>query len=639
MPGIGIGTNTLALQSQRALGKHSTDVSAASERLASGLRINRASDDPAGLAVSSELNLDRRVFTQAVRNANDAISAVSIAEGALGQLSIILERLRELATQASNGILGYDQRSSLNDEAFALTSEYNRISQGTKYNGLSILDGSLDSLAVQLGYGDAGNLSFSSTEELERIIGTNNFTFDNSSLPDRDGHFIDIDGDGDLDMVTDETDVRIYKNDGTGNFTLDQTISGSDDASSVGFADFDGDGLLDIVIGRKDFIGGGLYIAKQLGGGTFAPISTAGSIGVDELLVDDFDKDGLSDVVVRDGATLTFYKGNGTATPLTEGDFTAQGTFTLSTSNIPDMQLADFDGDGNMDIALRGNDFLLTLAGDGTGSFSESFSIQEAGITGMAIGDIDSDGRADIITGYTGNRSGARPPGGPVIFRGKGDGSLEDPIVLNKGDTLDNFLQGVFLADMNNDGNLDIITGEAADDSGFLEYGYVYLNDGAGNYTVSQAITESTSGIAHVLDLNGDGAVDIVSEQSGKLYLNGTTTSTTMERVSLGSQANALEALQAIAAQEDLVHTQLGVIGSIASRLKTAVSHLGSITDNYATASSRITDIDVASETANLVRSQILQSVASAVSAQANLQPSLAILLLAQPENSSNSQD
>lgn len=92
------------------------------------MRINRASDDAAGLAISSALGADARVYAQAMRNANDGISALNITQGAAGQLTNVLIRLRELATSASNGTNSLKQRRSLDEEALALTNEFNRIS-------------------------------------------------------------------------------------------------------------------------------------------------------------------------------------------------------------------------------------------------------------------------------------------------------------------------------------------------------------------------------------------------------------------------------------------------------------------------------------------------------------------------------
>ena len=123
---ITINSN-LALNAQRRLGQSTQSVQQSFTRLSSGLRINKASDDAAGLAISESLNVDARVYTQGIRNLNDGISLTNIAEGAMQELTNITIRQRELATQSANGTLSLQQRQALNQEANALVDEFNRI--------------------------------------------------------------------------------------------------------------------------------------------------------------------------------------------------------------------------------------------------------------------------------------------------------------------------------------------------------------------------------------------------------------------------------------------------------------------------------------------------------------------------------
>jgi len=120
------------------------------KKLSSGLRVNSASDDAAGLAVATELLTSARIDDQGSRNISDALSATNIAEGAIGSASDITSRLNELATQASNGTLSASQRSSLNTEYQALASELDRISQTTQFNGVQLLGGNTE-IGVQAG--------------------------------------------------------------------------------------------------------------------------------------------------------------------------------------------------------------------------------------------------------------------------------------------------------------------------------------------------------------------------------------------------------------------------------------------------------------------------------------------------------
>ena len=120
------------------------------KKLSSGLRVNSASDDAAGLAVATELLTSARIDDQGSRNISDALSATNIADGAISSASDITSRLNELATQASNGTLSASQRSSLNTEYQALASELDRISQTTQFNGVQLLGGNTE-IGVQAG--------------------------------------------------------------------------------------------------------------------------------------------------------------------------------------------------------------------------------------------------------------------------------------------------------------------------------------------------------------------------------------------------------------------------------------------------------------------------------------------------------
>jgi flagellin len=122
--------------------KNSTStLTTAYERLSSGLRINRAKDDAAGLAIAESLKADARVANVGIRNASDGISVISIADQAIGQIGNVLGRLAELASQSANGVYANTQRSALQNEFQALTSEIERIAMSTEFNGLRLLSG------------------------------------------------------------------------------------------------------------------------------------------------------------------------------------------------------------------------------------------------------------------------------------------------------------------------------------------------------------------------------------------------------------------------------------------------------------------------------------------------------------------
>ena len=159
---INIRTNVPSLIAQRNLDSSTATLNTSYERLSSGLRINRARDDAAGLAIAESLRADARVATVGIRNANDGISIISIADQAIGQIGNVLARLAELAEQSANGVYGNVQRSALANEFNALASEIERIAYTTTFNGLRLLSGGGE-VVFQVGFNAASTSQVSYT--------------------------------------------------------------------------------------------------------------------------------------------------------------------------------------------------------------------------------------------------------------------------------------------------------------------------------------------------------------------------------------------------------------------------------------------------------------------------------------------
>ena len=169
---ITLGSNVQSLQAHRKLSNATLKLSASYERLSSGMRINKASDDAAGLAIADSLKADQRIASVAVRNANDGISAVSIADAALGQIGDVLARLAELAEQSANGVYSTVQRSALQNEFSSLASEIERIAVTTEFNGVVLLSGSAG-VTLQVGFDSASTsqISFNNTQGTLAALG------------------------------------------------------------------------------------------------------------------------------------------------------------------------------------------------------------------------------------------------------------------------------------------------------------------------------------------------------------------------------------------------------------------------------------------------------------------------------------
>ena len=168
-----IFNNPSSINAQRLLAANSERLAKSVERISSGVRINKASDDAAGLAVSESLRSDIRAMRQAMRNANDGISMINVTEGALNEQSSILIRLRELASQSSTGTVGSTERQTIQLEFNSLRNEVDRITESTTFNGQGLIDGALASgiaaanqVVLQIGINSNSNSQINLNEEM-----------------------------------------------------------------------------------------------------------------------------------------------------------------------------------------------------------------------------------------------------------------------------------------------------------------------------------------------------------------------------------------------------------------------------------------------------------------------------------------
>ena len=612
-----VGSNIASLKAQRYLSQSSESLSKTFERLASGMRINRASDDAAGLAISTALRSDSRVYAQAVRNVNDGISLLSVAQSALEQLLFISNRHLELAHQAANGSYSFTQRKALHLEANALTKEFNRIIGSTSFNGLNLLDRSFTELNIQAGIGINASISSNLTDALARTVGDGTFGAVSSynqagPLTTYDVAFADLDNDGVLDMVVGSYSPVVMIRKGLGNGTFGAVTSYntgmSDIVESISLVDLNNDGIPDLVatsIGQTS-------VSLGLGNGTFG-VSTTYSGGRKDSAVMDFDNDGILDIVTLLDTGIVFRKGAG------DGTFAASVTHNIAGVNSNAMTVGDINGDGILDVVvsanLAGAGRAVVLFGNGNGTFyNPGTYFPGYHIFNLALSDFDGDGVLDLITGGNGTIS---------VFKGLGDGTFEPAT------TFADQAYKMTIGDLNGDGIPDLIYASFSSD--------VRVRLGIGDGTFTAAISYAMTGNEALVlgDLNGDGVLDIVTAGYGggststvNIRLANSKKVTTSPLLSITTKEGALEAISVIESDIRRISSELGQIGAFQSRLNTALNNVSNMRINYDAAASRITDADIAEESANMVRLQILQQAGAAVLAQANLQPSLIKTLL-----------
>ena len=272
-----------------------------------GCAFNKASDDAAGLSVAASLDVDARVFNQGVRNLNDGISYLNIAEGATSSLKDILIRMRELATQSSNGTLKDTQRQALDGENQALIGEYNRILQTTDFNGRKLFDPLNQEVAIQAGYGNLGTITTSLGTTTAVTTGDGTFAAKQSFATGGGPISVavgDFNGDGKSDLVSADFSsdtASVLLGNGNGTFGPKQSFATGDSPDSVAVGDFNGDGKSDLV--SADFGSDTASVLLGNGNGTFGPKqSFATGDGPGFVAIGDFNGDGKSDLVSADEA-------------------------------------------------------------------------------------------------------------------------------------------------------------------------------------------------------------------------------------------------------------------------------------------------------------------------------------------------
>ncbi|MCO6431139.1 MAG: VCBS repeat-containing protein [Deltaproteobacteria bacterium] len=644
MSAVRLGSNISSLIAQRLLNAGSSELSRNYERLSSGLRINRAADDAAGLSISQSLNSDRRVFLQGIRNFNDGISLLAIADSALANLSDIAVRLKELAEQAANGTYGSKQREALDNEAQVLAQEYLRISQTTSFNGISLFNGSVDSVRLQGGYGLDGSIAAG----VGGAIGTGTFVDGQSYLsPDADEEryyaalAADFNGDGIIDLASAGSEpsanggyISVQFGYGDGTFASSKTyqLNGGEFVSyGLGANDLNGDGVLDLVtVGTNGTGLATIFIGNSDGTFKTGPAYAMTSSHSQDVELEDLNGDGIPDLIAAGNGggagrvAIRFGRGDGT--------FGAVTSYSMDLGSTRALDIKDLNGDGILDLVSAGQSgggSTTIRLGNRDGSFRAPFSyaMETTASYDVALNDINGDGHFDIVTSGLGGGQGWA-----TVRPGAGDGTFGAATSYQMHTSVS---ESVKLSDLNGDGFLDLIS--SGDRAGAVGEFSVRLGNGDGTFAAyTSYMTGVTAHDVAIGDFNRDGVPDITAvggENSGPATAV-TFLANTVDGVSpllefnLRTMAWARQALPLFSEKIQQLAMQRGEIGAYQSRIAVGMANLQTASENYAAAESRIKDADIAEESSNLVRLNILQQTGAAVLAQANLQPELALRLL-----------
>lgn len=570
-----INTNVASLNSQRQLVSSGNALDKATERLSSGNRINSAKDDAAGLAIANRMTSQVRGLDQAIRNANDGVSLIQTAEGALQESTNILQRMRELSVQSANGIYSDSDRKTLQAEVKQLQSELTRISETTTFNGQNLLDGSMGTKQLQIG------------SEANQTVGVSIGSFSANSLGGVSGDIIgEATAAGLTDLVfsaANSLKINDYQLKATSGTTLNERLAGIN-------ADLKGKGAEFSARVDVDATNGGSGILKA---------------GTDTL-------------------TLT----------VVDGDNNTQSYVISGTSSMKEL-VDKINNETSVEAALDQNG-KLTLVALGATSLQVADNTTNQKATGLTNATTNF---SVVITDTSPEKSGVRVEGvGTFATTGAAalgidmhdaNGNIQGVAVggtagtLNKGDLIINGVEidKVTLTATAADNAKEIIKkiNEVSDQTGVVAF--------AGSTTSGIAL-RSVTGEEISIKYGDDATAATVLGQVGLQERNATSAGGSVASIDISTAGGAQKAITIIDKALEQVNATRADLGAVNNRLDFTISNLSNISEKTSASRSRIMDADFASETAALSRSQVLQQAASAMLAQSNARPQQVLSLL-----------
>lgn len=594
-----INTNIASLNAQRNLNTSQASLATSLERLSSGLRINSAKDDAAGLAISERFTTQIRGLNQAVRNANDGISLSQTAEGALGELTNNLQRIRELAVQSANATNSDSDRAALNQEVEQRLAEIDRIASQTSFNGRKVLDGTFGNAAFQVGANVGETISLDlSTSVRQGSIGA-----------------IASATTVDLDTVISETvagttgSAATYTFDATNLISDYSTVTGSaaeytTDTLTAG--DFD-DAVFTVTPP------GGAAFNVDTTGQTFASVAEVATFIQGEAGY------GAAGFTVADaGNTLVFTADDNTAGNITFGGADA-GLLTAGgptdTAGVAD------DASNNATFTLAapdGNAITVTLDSDITSAADLLTAIQ--GATGYGDDFTAAVDGTNIVLTDDANEAGS------FAIAGANAALVTDEEVDSTAGVADVAAVAgntLTISDLTIQiGDADAVTvANAAYDS--IDTFVGAINTALGGNATAQLDD------ANVLTITSSETVTIGGADAGTVFTAtefaaaGSLASTNVSTI-----ADSNDAIARIDSALTSVSDLRSTFGAIQNRFESTIANLSTTVESLSASRSRIQDADFAAETANLTRAQILQQAGTAILAQANALPQNVLSLL-----------
>ncbi|HQR02819.1 MAG: flagellin FliC [Proteobacteria bacterium] len=621
-----VNTNIPSLNAQRNLMTSQMSLQTALQRLSSGLRINSAKDDAAGLAISDRMTAQIRGLNQAARNANDGISLAQTAEGALAAIGTSLQRMRELSVQSANSTNSASDRSALNAETQQLLAEIQRVAQTTQFNGLNLLDGSFSAQQFQVGANANQTISMSLTGATTTSLGAWGgtsasvlpTTVTNGAAPNAwtASSTISINGISIGASVADTTQAGWSAGSAAAKALAINAKSSQTGVNATASTSVAGSGPT----ANSSLANGGLTI-NGVNVGPIAAATTAVGQGQNAAAAINLisNQTGVTATYSTTSGALSLTASDGRDIKLQAGTATASGVAqvlnatglkasdlnvgnaaaTIGTSTVAFGAAAAV---GNT-VTINGVTFTYADAGAGNPdaytvvdathvTVSTDISAATAASSGTSLVNAFNAAKANTLTAAA---------LAPLSAAGAATVTLTDTragLAATVGRTVAASTATVTLNATGSDGTL---AGNAYETTG----GTLSLS-ASQNFT----LTGSGTGLA-------DGGLGSFTSSLSQL-----------SNVSIASLAGANLAITVIDATLSQVNSQRASLGAYQNRFEATVSSLAVSSENLSAARSRIQDADFAQETANLTRAQILQQAGVAMLAQANSLPNMVLSLL-----------
>jgi flagellin len=564
-----INTNVSSLTAQRALAESSAELETAMERLSTGSKINSAADDAAGLAMTQRMTAQVRGLAMAVKNANDGQALTQSIEGALGEVSDMLQRMRELALQAANGTNSSADRTFLQSEVNLLIQEISRVSASTRYNGELILDGTFLNKALQVGIEEGENIIFSVDSVAAENVGAH--TLVGEGVGARAAQADPL-----ANPTTEADDIEIFGYLGTKSTAASPGDSAKQTAVKVN--NLTGD------TGVKAY-------AK-----TYASIESTSA------------EQKTYSVKINGFTTGNFVISSGDVESAVDAINQVSGS-TGVTASSSNNKIVLFDSDGD-DITVEN---LQTLSG-----FSD-LRVSKLGEDGLVSNVVGS----AIDLGVSGGSDSTRVTGTLKLVSAN-PFSLDQKAATRASGIL---LNDTSIADGNTTLTFDPGHGLAVGAS----FTIAGETDGPTHYVTGVSGNDITfiPALVNGHGVQNDDAITIGTETPG-YYADGSSTATLKDltQIRVNTAVSAGDSISIIDAALDKVAQMRSDLGAIENRLSYTVSNLMNIAEKTADARSRLDDADFALESARLAKAQVVQQAGTQMLAQANQMTQLVLDLL-----------